>query len=208
MNIAARRLLSLLALVAASFLCVAMAPEPDPIPTKWQLDLRPGDLRLVSLTNGADGPKAYAFLTYRVVNNTGQDLPFVPAFDLANDQGVVLRSGQNVPSGITAQVLQLVNNEFVQDQIGILGTLQQGPENAKDGVVIWPLPDLLTDSLTVYAAGFSGETKPVLVTDPATGERVRRTLRKVRRLQYSTPGNLVLDQSKPLDMIADDWIMR
>ena len=208
MNICISRTLSLLALVVASLLSCAMAPEPDPIPTKWQLDLRPGDLRLVSLANGNEGPRAYAFLTYRVVNNTGQDLPFVPAFDLANDRGTVVRSGQNVPSGVTAQVLALVNNEFVQDQIGILGTLQQGPENAKDGVVIWALPDLLTDALTVYGAGFSGETKPVTVTDPETGEKVRRTLRKVRRLQYATPGNLILDQSKPLDIMADDWVMR
>lgn len=202
------RLVTILALAVAGLLSCALAPEPDPIPTKWQLDLRPGELRLVSLETAQGEPKAYAFLTYRVVNNTGQDLPFVPAFDLANDQGTVVRSGQNVPSGITAQVVHLLDNEFVQDQIEILGTLQQGPENAKDGVVIWPLPDLLTDTLTVYAAGFSGETKPVLVTDPATGEKVRKTLRKVRRLQYATPGNLVLDPSKAVERTIDDWVMR
>lgn len=204
----ASQLATFLALAITALLSCALAPEPDPIPTKWQLDLRPGDLRLVSISTPNEGPRAYAFLTYRVVNNTGQDLPFVPAFDLANDQGTVVRSGQGVPSDVTAQVLGLLDNEFVQDQIGILGTLQQGPENAKDGVVIWPLPDLLTDTLTVYAAGFSGETKPVLVTDRTSGEKVRKTLRKVRRLQYSTPGNLVLDPSRHAEKVIDDWIMR
>lgn len=208
MQTCAARLIAFLVLAIAGILSCALAPEPDPIPTRWQLDLRPGELRLVSLSTGDTGPRAYAFLTYRVVNNTGQDLPFVPAFDMANDLGTVVRSGQNVPSEITAQVLALIDNEFVQDQIGILGTLQQGPENAKDGVVIWPVTDLLTDTLTVYAAGFSGETKPVLITDPATGEKVRKTLRKVRRLQYTTPGNLVLDQSKPMEIAIDDWVMR
>lgn len=208
MQTCAARLTAFLVLAIAGILSCAFAPEPDPIPTRWQLDLRPGELRLVSLSTNDTGPRAYAFLTYRVVNNTGQDLPFVPAFDMANDQGTVVRSGQNVPSEITAQILALIDNEFVQDQIGILGTLQQGPENAKDGVVIWPVTDLLTDTLTVYAAGFSGETKPVLVTDSATGEKVRKTLRKVRRLQYATPGNLVLDQSKPMEIAIDDWVMR
>jgi hypothetical protein len=204
----ATRFFTFLILATVGILSCALAPEPDPIPTRWQLDLRPGELRLVSLTRRDEEPRAYAFLTYRVVNNTGQDLPFVPAFDMANDQGAVVRSGQNVPAEITAQVLALIDNDFVQDQIGILGTLQQGPENAKDGVVIWPVTDLLTDTLTVYAAGFSGETKPVLVTDPATGEKARKTLRKVRRLQYATPGDLVLDQSKPLEIVVDDWVMR
>ncbi|QYK47054.1 MAG: hypothetical protein KF838_09680 [Phycisphaeraceae bacterium] len=187
---------------------VGFAPEPDPIPTRWQLDLRPGSLRLVSVAATPGDPRAYAFMTYRVTNNTGQDLPFVPAFDLATDEGLVLRSGQNVPATVTAHVLALLNNEFIEDQIGILGTLQQGPENAKDGVVIWPLPDLLTDRLTVYAAGFSGESKPVMVNDPATGERVRKTLRKVRAFRFATPGNLVLDPSIAIQLQSDEWIMR
>lgn len=202
-----RPLLVLLAAIA-SLAMLALAPEPDPIPSRWQLDLRPGDLRMISVSAQPGEPRAYAFLSYRVTNNTGQDLPFVPAFDLATDEGVVVRSGQNVPSTVTAQILALLNNEFMQDQIGILGTLQQGPENAKDGVVIWPLPDLLTDRLTVYAAGFSGESKPVMVTDPNTGEKVRKTLRKVRALRYVTPGNLVLDASRPVELQTDEWIMR
>ncbi len=202
-----RPLLTILVTIGAIAM-LAFAPEPDPIPTRWQLDLRPGDLRLISVEAQPGEPRAYAFLTYRVTNNTGQDLPFVPAFDLATDEGVVVRSGQNVPASVTVQILKLLNNEFIQDQIGILGTLQQGPENAKDGVVIWPIPDLLTDRLTVYAAGFSGESKPVMVTDPATGEKVRKTLRKVRALRYVTPGNLVLDSSRPVELQLDEWIMR
>lgn len=199
---------ALFAVVIAALVMGALAPEPDPIPTRWQLDLRPNEFRLISVEANPGEPRAYAFLTYRVTNNTGQDLPFVPAFDLATGEGVVVRSGQNVPASVTARILKLLDNEFIQDQIGILGTLQQGPENAKDGVVIWPLPDLLTDRLTVYAAGFSGESKPVIVTDPDSGERVRKTLRKVRTLRYATPGNLVLDTSRPVELLTDEWVMR
>lgn len=202
-----RPLLTVLMTIGAIAM-LALAPEPDPIPTRWQLEMRPGDLRLISVEASPGEPRAYAFLSYRVTNNTGQDLPFVPAFDLATEEGVVVRSGQSVPASVTVQVLKLLNNEFMQDQIGILGTLQQGPENAKDGVVIWPLPDLLTDRLTVYAAGFSGESKPVMTTDPATGEKVRKTLRKVRALRYTTPGDLILDASTPLNLLFDEWIMR
>lgn len=202
-----RPLLTVLVTIGAIAM-LALAPEPDPIPTRWQLELRPGDLRLISVEANPGEPRAYAFLSYRVTNNTGQDLPFVPAFDLATEEGVVVRSGQNVPAAVTVQILELLNNEFMQDQIGILGTLQQGPENAKDGVVIWPLPDLLTDRLTVYAAGFSGESKPVVTTDPTTGEKVRKTLRKVRALRYTTPGDLILDASAPIELVFDEWIMR
>lgn len=186
----------------------AWAPEPDPIPTQWQLDFRPGDMRVASFEVAPGDYRAFAFLSYRVANNTGQDLAFVPAFDLATDEGAIIRSGQNVPGSVTAQVLSLLKNEFVQDQISILGTLQQGPENAKDGVVIWPLPDFDIDRLTVYAAGFSGETKPVMLYNPNTGGRERITLRKVRALHFAIPGDVVLGAGRPLEMVGDEWIMR
>lgn len=186
----------------------AGAPEPDPIPTKWQLDLRPGALRIVTIDIPSGEPRVYAFLTYRVTNNTGNDLSFIPAFDLANEEGAFLRSGQNVPYEVTSQILALMRNDFLEDQISILGTLQQGPENAKEGLVIWPLPDMDTDRLTIYAAGFSGESKSVMMLNPETGERERKTLRKVRALHYETPGNIVPTTRRELALINDEWIMR
>lgn len=199
------------ALSLLATLCITpalAAPEPDAIPSKWQLDLKPGPVRVVSLENQKGEPRVYAFFTYRVTNNTGNDLSFIPAFDLATEEASFIRSGQNVPADVTAQVITLLSNDFILDQISMLGTLQQGPENAKDGVVIWPLPDMDTDRLTIYAAGFSGESKSVTVTNPTTGDRERKTLRKVRALHYETPGDIVPSTGRALTLINDEWIMR
>lgn len=46
-------------LALAAFLCLpGMAPEPDPVPRRWQLAIEPGPLRVVSidLPSTAAGP--------------------------------------------------------------------------------------------------------------------------------------------------------
>ena len=64
------------------------------------------------------------------------------------------------------EVLEMLDNQFLQDQIGILGMLLQGPDNARDGLVIWPCNNIAVDEISIYAAGFSGETRAVEVKTP------------------------------------------
>lgn len=138
------------------------APEPLPVPRRWQLDVEVGPLRMVKI----DG-REYLYLTYKVVNNSGEDLLFAPSFELATDEGHVMRSGRGVPVSVTRQVMEMLENPFLEDQIAILGMLLQGEENAKEGVVIWPANGLDVDEISIYAAGFSGETATLEL--PATG---------------------------------------
>ncbi len=186
---------------------VALAPEPDPIPRRWQLAVEVGPLRTASYDVKDVGTRSYYFLTYKVTNTTDQDLLFTPSFELGTDEGELARSGRDVPSAVTADIVSRLQNQFLQDQTNIVGILPQGEANAKEGVVIWPITDHHVNEVTVYAAGFSGEVRAVEFTD-AKGKPAKAILRKTLMLRYQTPGEIRDMGSRPLELSEKQWIMR
>ncbi len=208
-----RALFSRLAVVvfAAAALIPAMglAPEPDPVPKRWQLNVTPGELR-VAYVDVVEGPAAYLYFTYSVANHTGKDLEFVPSFDMATDSGDVSASGVGVPPSVTKTIMQSLEHPFLQDQVDILGPIQQGPENAKHGVVIWPIADFDADEIRIFGAGFSGETDSIELTNPRTGKVERLIFRKTLMMRYATPGEIRAGAmgDKPLVVLEKRWIMR
>lgn len=192
----------------ACLLAAAFAPEPDAVPRRWEFDIKVGPLRMINANVPGVGQQPYFYLTYKVVNATGQDLLLAPSFDLATGDGDLIRAGRDVPTDVTRQVLDLLSSPFIQDQIGVLGMLLQGEENAKEGVVIWPVPRNQLDGISIYANGFSGETKSVQIPDPASGELKKIALRKTMMVRYATPGELNGRGSTPFEVTEQRWIMR
>lgn len=185
---------------------VAMAPEPDPVPRRWQLSVEVGPLRTASVET-KDGTRAYFYLTYKVTNASGQDLLFTPSFDLVSDSGEIQRAGRHVPAEVTKDILARLDNPFMQDQVSIVGVLLQGESNAKEGVVIWPVTTSRMSDLSIFAAGFSGETRPVeLKNDEGTVTKV--LLRKTLMLSYQPPGELREMGSTPIPLLEKQWVMR
>ncbi len=194
-------------LLAFAALAGALAPEPAPVPQHWQLEIEPGPMRVVSVDVPNVGYRIYAYMTYRVVNNAGQDVLFAPSFELSDGEGNVARSGRDVPQAATKTVFDLVQNPLAEDQISIIGELTQGKENGKDGFVIWSLNDLNPQAMIVYAAGFSGETATVEIND-ADGTSQKFILRKTLRLDFRVPGTLEGQRLRPLMLETKSWIMR
>lgn len=209
-----RSLHAVLPLVAVMVLAVqgvllgGWAPEPDPVTTRWQLEFEPGPLRIIRLERGSGSPRHYFYMTYRVTNYSGNDLIFAPSFDLVTQAGAIRRSGRDVPPDVTAELLAMLRNPYLEDQISVLGNILQGIENAKDGLVVWPADDLETDTISVFVSGLSGENKPYVVTDAGTGRNKRVMLRKTLMLSYETPGTLAGRGSTPLEPGEVRWVMR
>jgi hypothetical protein len=192
------------------------APEPSLVPSRWEFDIDPGPLRLAMVeverqVEGPNGsvavvrqPEAFLYFTYTVINNTGEDRMYAPSFELAMDDGDLLKSGQGVPASVTREILQRLNNPFLLDQIGIIGTLEQGEENAREGLVLWPAGSLKSDEAIVFCSGLSGEFKRV--TRPDNGEEI--TLRKVLMLRHHTPGDILGQGDLPFDRVQQRWILR
>lgn len=197
------------AMVAAPIgLAACAAPEPSPVAKRWELSFKPGPLRLMTLDVPGVGPKVFLYFTYTVTNNSGQDLLFAPMFELATPEGVLARSGREVPVGVTREIIDKLENPFLQDQINVLGMLLQGPENAKEGIVVWPADQLKVSEVTIFGSGFSGETAIEDFLDPSTGQTRKETLRKTAMLTYKIPGELM---GRGAGALADPelrWIMR
>jgi len=194
--------------VSALGLKAAAVPEPQPVPVRWEFEFRPDALRLVRLASADEGPTWYAFMTYRVTNSSGQDRMLAPLLELATDKGHVVRSGRTVPPEVTQNIMGMLDDPLLLDQLSIVSTLLQGVENTRRGLAIWRVPDITADEIKVFAAGFSGESEAFFITDPDTGERVRKVLRKSRMLRYDLPG-VITDRSSPTpELRGARWILR
>lgn len=184
------------------------APEPSPIPKRWQLDIATSTLQTAVVeVNGTS--RAYFFMTYKVTNNSAQDLLFAPSFELANNEGDLLRSGRDVTMEVTREILGRLENPLLEDQISIVGTLLRGPENAKLGLVIWPITQEHMDEVAVYCAGFSGETATVDIPASDGSDRVvKKLLRKSWMMRYRMPGDMKPGDGETYDSNESKWIMR
>lgn len=198
-----RALVGSLALLGA-LLMAALAPEPDAVPRRWQLDVEPGGLRISIQDAQEKGTRPYYYFTYTVTNNSGQDRLLAPAFELSTDTGDLLRSGRDVPLEVSTRIKDSLQNPLVDDQIRIIGNLLQGKENAKQGVVIWPVGDVAPSIVTIYASGFSGET----AKEAVHGAKEPKILRKTLMIRYRVPGDLTKQGGTALEEIERRWIMR
>lgn len=167
-----------------------------------------GPLRLATIPTPESGPRAYFYLTYAVTNNSGQDLLFAPTFELATDTGNVYRSNREVPLAVVRQILDNLENPFLLDEISMTDTLLQGKENMKEGLVVWPAIEPKLEYVTVYAAGFSGETATIEIPKAGSREMVRYVLRKTGELVHWIGGEVNANTDDPLPRTRKRWIMR
>lgn len=194
--------------VGGGSISIAAIPEPEPVARRWELDFKPGPFRVTSVEVEGQGAKSFLYMTYRVANNSKEDVLFAPVFDLATGEGALVRSGNDVPAEVTKAISAKLDNPLLKDQVAVLGTLQQGEGNAREGLVIWSLPKTDLDKVNIYVAGLSGETQTVEVIDPKTKEVKRVSLRKTKMLTYRMPGDVLKQGNDPFEKIEDRWIMR
>lgn len=194
---------SLLASVPAT---THAAPEPAPVATQWEFTFEPGPLRLAWVETEGE-KKPFFYLTYRVTNHWGGVKLFAPDVSLMSDNANVQRSGRDVSSAVTAEIMRRLKNPLLESQTDIVSNVLQGVEHARDGVVIWPAEDLQADELTVFFAGLSGEFQSY-ITGRETSEPQRYTLRKTMMMRFASPGQISGQGDRPFELIEKRWVMR
>jgi hypothetical protein len=85
-----------------------------------------------------------------------------------------------------------------------IGEIFQGPEHAREGVVVWPARDLEVNELSLFIAGISGET--VRITNPLTSAAL--ILRKTLQRDYLIRGKAITRGSEPIEFLEERWILR
>lgn len=174
---------------------------PQALGSRWTLDIRPGELRLYI---DDESGQPYWYFTYMVINRSGNDRMWAPRLDLLTDDGRVQPSGRDVPGRVVRDIITMLGSDLIEDQNQIIGDLLQGVEHAKEGVVVWPAPNLQVTEMTIFISGLSGETE--LVVDPLSGEDV--VLRRTHWLRYALPGEALPMRSTPVRLAQRGWVMR
>ena len=176
-------------------------PKPASVPYRWELDFTPGALRL--WVDPVDG-RAYWYLDYAVLNDTGEDQLWAPRFVIYTDEGEILTSGTNVPGRVERELKDLLGNQLIELQNEVIGDLFQGKEHQKDGLAVWPARNLDVNEISLFISGISGETARVI--NPATGEEM--ILRKTLQRDYLVRGNAIARGSAPAELVDQRWVLR
>ena len=203
-----RRLVSLAAVTvialvsAASF--AAEYPKPSPYPKTWELDFEHGTpKRIVVQDAKSNAPRAYWYMTYAVVNNTHREQPFLPAFELVTEDGRIVRNDINIPRVVFEEIKKREGARYMEPAALIAGELRIGPDQAKDGVAIWPEPSAEMGQFSIYVSGLSGEI--ATVKGPTTKPVI---LHKTLQLNYFVRGDEVYPGEDEVNENPEQWVMR
>jgi hypothetical protein len=189
---------SLVALVASTSLR-AEFPKPSPYPKSWELDFEHGKPKRLDV-----GGRGYWYMTYQVTNNSQQEQPFLPAFELVTQDGRIVRNDIKVPKAVFDTVKAREGNKYMEPAALIAGELRIGPDQARDGVAIWPEPSPEMGQFSVYVSGLSGEIAQVKTA--ATTQPV--ILRKTLQLNYLVRGDEVYPGEDEVNENPQQWVMR
>ncbi len=197
------------------------APKPSEISSSWELDFQYDHPKRIEVrVPGQTEPRAFWFMRYRVVNQTGADQVFSPELALYTDTGQLIRQGSGVPSAVFEEIQRIYGDPLLRKQSNMVGKLLQGTDNSKRGVAIWHEIDPNAGAFSVFFSGLSGETVEVdlpvpieyTVTD-ITGEKQviqRDTLRLTRtlQLQYDLLGEKDARSARSVRFRKRTWVMR
>lgn len=182
----------------------AEAPEPSPYPVSWDLTFTHSiPKRIAVQAPGEEAPRAYWYVTYKVVNNTDKEHPFYPVFEMMTKDGIVTRSDNNIPHAVFDEIKHRENNKFLEDANHISGTINVGEDQAKEGVAIWAETTPRMGTFHIYISGLSGETATVKGPDNKDV-----TVYKTLELTYQILGDEEFPNENEVTPKGEKWIMR
>ena len=181
-------------------------PEPSIVPKSWDLDFKINKADTIRLKiPGQEKTKLFYYITYTVTNKTNKDQMYIPVAQLYTNRGHLIQAGRRVHPVVYKTIKKHLDNPLLIDPVKIVGKILQGPDHAKDGVFIWPVPeDKDIDVLRVFVQGLSGEFHKA--KDPVSGKD--HTLWKTLMLEYRTPGDQKSTPVKKFLKKVHKWIVR
>ena len=178
--------------------------EPNIVSRDWQYEFSHDPPRAIAVYGIGGRVSWYWYITYKVINETGDERLFVPEVIIYTNTGKIFPTGRNVPAAAFAAIQEKLENPLLESPAEIIGRLLQGTDHAKEGVAIWPAPTEDVDRITVFFSGLSGETKAI--KHPLSGKRI--VLRKTLMIDYHLPGTSQRVQYQPVVPEGEHWVMR
>lgn len=196
--------------VAALFAVSALAaPEPDLVPRSWEFEFEFKHPRPIAVKNLQGEYEWYWYMTYDVVNNTGQERLFIPEFTIATDKGDLVIAGKGISTSVFQAVKKHVGNDLLESPASVIGRILQGEDNGKESVIIWKAFGHNVEEVNVFVSGLSGETAVVKVPDPEdTSKTVEKLMTKTLQINYAFHGAPLKPEDQPVQPKGTKWIMR
>src|SRR5687768_16169523 len=108
-------------------------PKPSPYPKSWELEFVHGKPQRVVVQDAqTNAPRAYWYMTYQVTNNTDNEQPFLPAFELVTEDGRIVRNDIRIPRVVFDEIKKREGNRYLEPAALIAGKLRLGPDEARD----------------------------------------------------------------------------
>ena len=217
-----RTLVAVIALASGAFLVSPAAageapgagtyPVPSIYPKAFQFKFEHGlPTRIVVDLHDGQSPHAFWYLVYTVTNDSDQEQAFLPVLELYTKDGQAFRSDDHVKPAVFHAVAKREKNDLLESQYGIGGELRLGPDQARDGVAIWPEPSAEMGSFSIYVSGLSGEyafLKDAAGSDVKGPDGNPVILRKSLQLNYLIRGDEVYPGEDAVNENAESWVMR
>lgn len=184
--------------------------ERNRVPDIWVLDFTYRKPRYIMVDIPGKGRKLIWYMTYRVMNRTGEERPFIPEFTLVDDEGNSYRD-KVLPSAQRAVIARedptrskgLLNSVTISKPIP--ATPEEGEPIVRYGVAFWEDVDLKTKSFDIFVTGLSNGY--VRVDEPDAEETILR--RKTLRLRFFKRGDQFQVSEKEIEHAEDpEWIYR
>ena len=124
----------------------------------WVLDFSFKPLRIISADLPGKGRRQLHYLSYRIINHTGQPRTLVPQFTLVDERG------QRLEDAVIPQVVRIIQAREdptipLLGAVNIMGTIppstKEGVDDAVYGVAVWEGVDPKADRLSIYVRGLS-----------------------------------------------------
>lgn len=187
-------------------------PKPSVYPKSWELKFEHGTPQRIVVDLGNDqSPRAFWYLTYTVTNTANVELPFFPVLELMSKDGQVSRSDDKVLPQVFNKVKAREKNNFLETQYAIGGQLRLGPDQAREGVAIWPEVSAEMGNFSVFVGGISGEytfLKDASGAEVKTADGKQVILRKALQLNYLIRGDEVYPGEDAVNENVEAWVMR
>lgn len=196
---------------------LAEVPQPARVPVSWELKFEFHDPQSLVLTlPGDDHPTTFWYMLYRVENDTGQDIQFLPSAELVTSSLQVAAAGDQISPTVydAIKARHDATHPFLMEPRRVTGPLLQGEDNARTSMVVFRQFNAQDNRFTIYFSGLSGEIRTIPNPNfdgnkPESKENARSfTLRKTLEISYQLPGDVNTRASAEPLRIDRKWVMR
>ncbi len=213
------RLIFFLSILSAGLTAglVWAAPQPAIAPSSWELNFDYHDPQRITLTlSGDDQPTTYWYTLYTITNETDREVGFYPTFHVVTDKLEVIECGYGINPAVYDAIRARHKRAFPFsfDPMKMYGPLNQGQDNARTSIIVFPEFESRVNRFTLFVGGLSGEVAkvPNLTYDRDQPQSEQNPqfffLRKTLSIEYDLPGDDRTRLSALPVRTRQEWVMR